>query len=484
MKLSTIVKDIKYIKWKRSDDPEITMISTDSRMVKQGAMFIAIQGYRDDGLRYLNDAVKKGARAVVVDERFWNDSGLVSGVEVCYTRNTRLAALLAARAFYRNPAERLTLIGVTGTNGKTTTTYLLEGIFKQAGEKPGVIGTISYRYGQVVKNADTTTPDPVMLQTLLKEMVDNDITHVIMEVSSHALCMERVYPPDFDAAIFTNLSQDHLDFHQTMEEYFQAKSLLFRRLDSKAFSIINRDDPYGVKMASLTRGRLITYGMKGKVDYLGNCKSLSLDGTTFTINGQKFFTHLIGKHNVYNLLASYALAAEMGVDEKAFARAVSKIKNIPGRLEKVFLEGHCHVFVDYAHTPDALDSLLDAALSLKKGRIITVFGCGGDRDKTKRPLMGHIVEQKSDIAIVTSDNPRTEDPLAIIADIKKGLSGENHIIIPDRREAIYRAVEIASKDDMVLIAGKGHEDYQILGTTKIHFDDREVAREALRELRK
>jgi UDP-N-acetylmuramoyl-L-alanyl-D-glutamate--2,6-diaminopimelate ligase len=471
----------------RNVDPEITMISSDSRTINEGGLFIAIEGFKDNGIRYIEDAAKRGARAVVVEEKIKDRIKKYDSIIYCYTKHARKCALDASKAFYRDPSRSFQLAGVTGTNGKTTVTYLIEEILYQAGKNPGVIGTISYRYNDIVKKANNTTPDPIELQALFSKMKDSAVSHVIMEVSSHALALDRIDPQEYDYAVFTNLSQDHLDFHGTMEDYFKAKSLLFEGLRSDAIAVVNGDDVYGAKLPALTKARVVTYGLKPnglKSDFLGNINNLSIDGTNFTIEGVRYESHLVGEHNVYNILAAYALAKVMDIDDEAIRRAITDIENIPGRFERVISGEDYHLFVDYAHTPDALDHLLDAANKLKKGRVITVFGCGGDRDRGKRPIMGSITERKSDIVIVTSDNPRSERPEDIIDDIKKGLKGSNHTIVPDRKEAIYKAVETAQKDDIVLIAGKGHEDYQILKEKTIHFDDREIALKAMKDLGK
>ncbi len=465
-------------------DPLIRRITTDSRDVTNGALFIAVEGYKESGSRYIEDAVRKGAVAIVTEKRLKNTSAVPAGIAVCRTDNARREVLLISRAFYGFPSNDLTLIGVTGTNGKTTFTYLLESILQEAGMSPGVIGTVSYRYGGVTKKADNTTPDPLVIQSLMDRMREGKTSHCIMEVSSHALAMERVLPSDFDVAVFTNLSQDHLDFHRTMEEYFEAKARLFTGLSPESVAVLNTDDEYGRRLVRTAKGTVVTYGTNPQAAVRGKVENLSLSGSCFSINEVRFSTRLIGMHNIYNIIAAAAAAQILRVDCDTVRRAVCRFENVPGRFERVGESTGIHVFVDYAHTPDALQKLLDAAGALKTGRIITVFGCGGDRDRAKRPLMGRVVEQASDIAIVTSDNPRTEDPLAVIEDIKKGLTGKNHLVVPDRRNAIYRAVEMALSGDIVLIAGKGHEDYQILGDKKIHFDDREVALEVLRELRK
>lgn len=477
--MKEIVRQSGCCSYRGSADPEITQVCTDSRNVGEGALFIAVEGYRESGKKYIEDACEKGAKAVVVEGGQGSKVKPARDIAVCYTENARRAVLLISRIFFGHPSRELTVIGVTGTNGKTTVTYLIEAILQAYGKSPGVIGTVSYRYGDIVQKADNTTPDPIVIQSLLSRMHDAGTSHLIIEVSSHALSMERVFPPDFDLAVFTNLSQDHLDFHGTMEEYFNAKAALFRGLPKGSAAIINIDDEYGQRLTELVKGRVVTYGMDAHAQVSGEVERLSIEGSVFAINGHPFTTNLIGRHNLYNIVASFAVAKSLGIGEVTVERALESVKRIPGRFERVREGGDIHVFVDYAHTPDALSKLLDAAHSLRRRRIITVFGCGGDRDRKKRPLMGKIVEEKSDIAVITSDNPRTEDPLDIIAEIKGGLTKDNHIVIPDRRSAIFRAVELAGRDDIVLIAGKGHEDYQVLGDRKIHFDDREVALDAL-----
>lgn len=469
-----------YIEYDGRMNPEISMVSTDSRTIRKGGLFIAISGYRDDGLRYIDDAVARGASAVVVERGV--EAHLPDSVAFCTTRSARRCALYAARAFYRFPSRSFKLIGVTGTNGKTTVTYLLEAILRATGYNPGVIGTISYRYNDTKVKAQNTTPDPIYIQKMCADMRDGGVTHAVMEVSSHALAMDRVLPEDFNYAVFTNLSQDHLDFHTDMEDYFQAKSKLFTGLREGAGAVVNIDDEYGKRLLEIPGLRVKTFGLQ-KADFVAHDYNLSITGTRFYVNNTKYETSLIGIHNIYNILSAVVTAGLMGIEEEAVRDAIRDIETVPGRFERVANGIGFHVFVDYAHTPDALAHLLDTARTLKKGRIITVFGCGGDRDRKKRPIMGRVVEERSDMAVVTSDNPRTEEPISIIEDIKKGLSRNNHVIIPDRREAIFHALSHARNEDIVLIAGKGHEDYQILGTRKIHFDDREIAREAIRELK-
>lgn len=479
MRFRKIIEECGCLRYEGAENPEITMVSSDSRTVKRGSLFIAIEGYLDNGLRYIEDAVKRGAEAVVVEEKFRDMMKGYSALPIGYTSNARKCSLSIARSFYGRPSRGLKLIGVTGTNGKTTVTYLIEALLSSSGANPGVIGTISYRYNDRTIKAKNTTPDPISIQSLLKDMRESGVSHVIMEVSSHALAMDRVLPEDFDCAIFTNLSQDHLDFHHSMDAYFEAKKKLFLGLTPNASAIVNGDDEYGRRLLPEVKGKVITYGLHESVDYRGEYSSLSIGGIEFSINGVRFSTRLVGVHNLYNILSAYAFAKTYNIGYETISKVFSEIPSIPGRFERVASNRGHHVFVDYAHTPDALEHLLDAAQSLKEGRIITVFGCGGDRDKGKRPLMGRVAQEKSDIVIVTSDNPRTEDPLLIIEDIKQGLNSSNHLIIPDRRSAIYKAIELVQKGDIVFIAGKGHEDYQILGNRTVHFDDREVARAAM-----
>jgi UDP-N-acetylmuramoyl-L-alanyl-D-glutamate--2,6-diaminopimelate ligase len=484
MRLRELIERCDCIAYGGTGNPDIRGVSTDSRKVGAGHLFIAIQGYREDGRRYIDDALRRGARAVVVDAVLSGEVQTTLSVPVCSSQSPRRAALLLSRILYGYPAESLTLIGVTGTNGKTTITYLLECMLQERGWNPAVIGTVSYRWDGKELKARNTTPDPIEIQELLSRMSAEGVSHVIMEVSSHALAMERVYPPEFHRAIFTNLSQDHLDFHESMEDYFIAKARLFEGLKEDRLAVINLDDEYGTRLMHRTAASKITYGMGEGVDFRGSDPEFSILGTSFRINDRRYRTALVGIHNVYNILAAVACASSLSIEHDEIVRALEVVKRIPGRFERAVEGVDFHVFVDYAHTPDALAHLLEAAGALKTGRIITVFGCGGDRDRGKRPKMARVVEEKSDITIVTSDNPRTEDPLSIIEDIKAGLRRDDHLVIPDRREAIYRAIELAREEDIVLIAGKGHEDYQILGERTIHFDDREVALQAVHDLKR
>jgi UDP-N-acetylmuramoyl-L-alanyl-D-glutamate--2,6-diaminopimelate ligase len=504
MKLSDLLGEVKDVRCTGDAEIEITSICTDSRTAQPGCLFAAVPGYRDNGLKYVGDALSRGAAALLVEEGSGiGSAGLAAApgaidrpsapggadsekqgagrpVPVCCTRSVRRSVLELARAFFGYPSSSFHLTGVTGTNGKTTVTYLIEAFLEQAGHVPGVVGTINYRYAGTAVKAGNTTPDPLALQAMFSGMKDK-VSHLVMEVSSHALAMDRVFPGDFDAALFTNLSQDHLDFHADMEDYFQAKARLFTGLKQSSIAVINVDDVYGKRLAGMSAGTVTTCALGAEADYRCTGYDLSITGSRFTVNGREYVTHLVGTHNVGNILAALALALRIGIPEETIGAALERFENVPGRFERVGAGGDFHVFVDYAHTPDALAHIIETANQLKQARVITVFGCGGDRDRTKRPKMGAVVEQGSDVSIVTSDNPRTEDPLAIIEEIKAGMKGHNALVIPDRREAIHQAVSMARRNDIVLIAGKGHEDYQILGEKRIHFDDREVALEALSE---
>jgi UDP-N-acetylmuramoyl-L-alanyl-D-glutamate--2,6-diaminopimelate ligase len=413
------------------------------------------------------------------------------------TDSRKALGLLGSR-FYGDPSSHIRMIGVTGTNGKTTTTYVCKALLEGLGRQVGLIGTVAYQIGKETIPAAHTTPGALELQQLLAKMVAGGCTTAVMEVSSHALAQDRTSGCEYDVAVFSNLTQDHLDFHKTMDEYFQAKLRLFTGLTGthkpNKRAIVNTDDPSGNRIKQLCPAPVWTYSLKAKADLRAEDVRLSLGGTTFTAatpaGSFPIESHLVGEHNVYNLLAAIGVALHEGAMPDQVRQAVTQVINVPGRFERVMAGQRFTVVVDYAHTEDALIRLLTAAQTLKTGRIITVFGCGGDRDRGKRPKMGGAAVRYSDIVILTSDNPRTEDPLSILQEVEVGVTDallqRPHVTyqkVPDRREAISVAVREARKDDMVLIAGKGHEDYQIIGTKKFHFDDREVAREAIEQLR-
>jgi UDP-N-acetylmuramoyl-L-alanyl-D-glutamate--2,6-diaminopimelate ligase len=468
-------------------------ITDDSRAVSNGSLFVAVKGERVDGHHFIPTAVSGGAGGVVAQQRI--ATGTVPFVCV---EDSRKALGLLGSHFYGDPSSQLRMIGVTGTNGKTTTTYVCKAFLESICPRVGLIGTVGYQVGDTIVPAAHTTPGALELQQLLSKMVTHGCKAAVMEVSSHALAQDRTSGCEYDVAVFSNLTQDHLDFHGTMEDYFQAKFRLFSGLiggkKANKRAIVNVDDSYGPRIVERCPVPVWTYAIKAKADIRAEDVRLSLQGTVFTavtpLGNLQIKSHLVGEHNVYNLLAAIGVALHEGATPDQIHHAVTRIANVPGRFERVMAGQPFTVVVDYAHTEDALIRLLRAAEALKTGRIITVFGCGGDRDRGKRPKMGEAAVRSSDVVILTSDNPRTEDPHAILEQVEQGvakaLRQRPHVHyrkVADRREAIETAVREAQATDMVLIAGKGHEDYQIIGTTKHHFDDREVARHAIEQLR-
>lgn len=474
-------------------DQPVTSVTDDSRAVASGSLFVAVKGERVDGHRYVAQAIEAGAAAIVGQESV--ERGSLPFVKVA---DSRKALGLIGSRFHGDPSARLTMIGVTGTNGKTTTTYLCKSLLEGTARQVGLIGTVAYQIGAETTPASHTTPGALELQGLLAKMSHAHMDSVVMEVSSHALAMDRTAGCDYDVAVFTNLTQDHLDYHRTMEEYFQAKLRLFTSLGqgkkTGQRAIINMDDPRGAQVRAACRVPVWGFALKGRADLQAERLHLSMNGSTFTAATPAGVfpveSRLVGEHNVYNLLGAIGVALHLGATCDQVREAVAVLTNVPGRFERVSAGQDFTVVVDYAHTEDALVRLLTAAHTVKTHRIITVFGCGGDRDRGKRPKMGRAAVEYSDVVVLTSDNPRTEDPQAILREVEAGVREalqarpqvEYHLIT-DRREAIVAAVRLARAGDIVLIAGKGHEDYQILGTKKVHFDDREVAREAIQQLR-
>ena len=467
-------------------------ITDDSRAVTGGSLFIAVKGERVDGHGFIEQAIKAGAAAVVA--QISTASGSLPLVLVADSR--KALGLLGSR-FHGDPSARLTMIGVTGTNGKTTTTYLCKALLEGIGRRVGLIGTVGYQIGQETFPAPHTTPVALDLQALLAKMVESGLTAAVMEVSSHALALDRTSGCEYDVAVFTNLTQDHLDFHQTIDKYFEAKLRLFTELAGGQKvgkrALVNMDDPRGKAVQAACPVPVWSYAIQNQADIKAKRVRLSLTGTVFTAETPagsfSVESRLVGEHNVYNLLGAIGVALHDGAMPDQICEATAHITNVPGRFERVSSGQDFTVVVDYAHTEDALLRLLTAAQALKTDRIITVFGCGGDRDRGKRPKMGRAAVEYSDVVILTSDNPRTEDPMTILHEVEIGvrdaLVRRNHVqyhLVPDRRDAISTAIREARRGDMVLIAGKGHEDYQIIGTKKFHFDDREVAREAIQQL--
>lgn len=489
--LQALEGQVKVLDLRGSLDVSVGALTDDSRAVSAGSLFVAVKGEQVDGHQFIPSAMKAGAAAVVM--QLPNDLPIPS----IRVENSRRALGLLGSRFYGDPSAQLRMIGVTGTNGKTTTTYVCKTLLEALGRQVGLIGTVAYQIGTQTIPAAHTTPGALELQQLLAKMVSSGCTAAVMEVSSHALAQDRTSGCEYDVAVFSNLTQDHLDFHKTMEEYFQAKLRLFTGLvemrKSNKRAIVNADDPYGALIVKRCPAPVWTYGVKTKADLRAENVRLTLQGTTFTVATPvatfPIESHLVGEHNVYNLLAAIGVALHEGASPDHIRQAVGQVTNVPGRFERVIAGQPFTVVVDYAHTEDALVRLLTAAQVLKTGRIITVFGCGGDRDRGKRPKMGRVAVRYSDVVVLTSDNPRTEDPHAILSEVEVGVSealqespSVQYRKVADRREAIEQAVREARPGDMVLIAGKGHEDYQIIGTKKFHFDDREVAREAIQRL--
>jgi UDP-N-acetylmuramoyl-L-alanyl-D-glutamate--2,6-diaminopimelate ligase len=472
-------------------DLHIDHIQYDSRRVKVNDLFVALRGSSTDGHKFIADAVKNGATAVVVE----NDTAapdsyfLHSGVAKLVVPDSRQALARIAANYFHHPSKKLTVIGVTGTNGKTTTTYLIKSILEQNSIKTGLIGTIEYCLGDSVLPATHTTPESLELNGFLSRMVNAGCSHAVMEVSSHALHQHRVDGIQFGAGIFTNLTQDHLDYHGDMDRYFQAKKLLFENLAPEAWGIINIDDPWGGKFTEATRAHVLTYGTTPSASLYARDVVLSLNGTRFTIvhnhGTTEVESQLLGRFNVSNILAAVGAGIVLGVPAHNILDALHRTRAVNGRFEQLSSPAGWTAIIDYAHTPDALEKVLKAVHDLfasgRHGRIITVFGCGGNRDRSKRSVMASIATELSDITIITSDNPRHEDPNVIIDEIMKGVRPGSAVYREtDRKSAVIKALTVAQNGDVVLIAGKGHEDYQITGDTKIHLSDRETVEHYLR----
>ncbi len=461
---------------------QVPSISCDSRQVIPQSLFVALKGPTLNGADFISDAIKKGATVIVKNEGTLNGFH-DSKICVIDVKDTSQFWREIVRNFFGNPSKNVKTVGITGTNGKTTLTYLMESILNAAGQKCGVIGTVNYRIGKKVLPAKNTTPGLLDNQGYLAQLAEEGIKYCAMEVSSHALEQRRVDLIDFAVGVFTNLTGDHLDYHHTMENYFKAKAILFEGLSPAAAAVINVDDSYGCRLAGLTKAKVISYGIKNRADIRAEEIQLKPGETDFLIKfpARELWIHsqLIGEHNVYNILAAVAASDALGIDPAQMKIGVEKLAGIPGRLEQVPCGKNFYVFVDYAHTEDALKNVLVSLKRISRGRVLLVFGCGGDRDQTKRPQMGRVASELADFSFVTSDNPRTENPEVIIDQILKGFAGKNVKVIVDREKAIQAALEEARKEDIVLITGKGHEDYQIFKDKTIHFDDREVVREYL-----
>ncbi|MDH6364146.1 UDP-N-acetylmuramoyl-L-alanyl-D-glutamate--2,6-diaminopimelate ligase [Enterococcus sp. PF1-24] len=477
-----LVRSVENIEEDSLDTINIKGVAQDTRKVKQGFLFVCIKGHTVDGHNFVKQAVAEGAIAIVADRPVEID------VPVIYVKDTNKALPQLADAFYHHPSEALTLYGVTGTNGKTTVTHIIEHILRATQHKTGLIGTLYNRIGENTFPTVNTTPEAVTLQSLFADMQAEKVTDCVMEVSSHALYEGRVWGVDFDVAVFTNLSQDHLDFHGTMDNYFLAKSLLFSQLGSsyagkEKFAIINVDDAYGKQLLPLTSATILTYGCEGEGDIQAKNIEFQSDGTHFELLlGDQTYevkVPLLGRFNVYNILAAIGATFVKGIAPEAIVEALSSFTSVRGRMELVPNNQGLTILVDYAHTPDGLENVLNSLKKIKQRKIITVVGCGGDRDQLKRPIMAEVATRLSNHVVFTSDNPRTEDPEKILDDMTADLEAINYEVVADRKKAIYKALAKAKEQDIILIAGKGHETYQIIGTIKYDFDDVKVVKEAL-----
>ncbi|MCU9612201.1 UDP-N-acetylmuramoyl-L-alanyl-D-glutamate--2,6-diaminopimelate ligase [Caldibacillus lycopersici] len=484
MKLHSLLEYLPFAKQIGDHNPEILSIEQDTRKVMEGTLFICIKGSIFDGHTFAQAAVEKGAVAIVASEPVKVDVPVIS------VPDTNRAMAILADAFYGHPSQKLYLIGITGTNGKTSVSHMVQHIFNEGKKKTGLIGTLYTKIGEDTFETKNTTPDSLTLQKTYHQMVRSITDVVSMEVSSHALVNGRVWGSDFDVAVFTNLTQDHLDYHKTMDEYKQAKGLLFSRLGNKydtkhpKFAVLNADDDASSYYESITSAHILKYGIEQAADVKAFDIQFSNKGTTYSVKtpvGESVVhVNLVGIFNVYNTLATIAVGLCYGLPLADIVTGLSTFQGVPGRFELVNEHQEFPVIVDYAHTPDSLENVLTTVQSMAKGRVFVVVGCGGDRDKTKRPIMAQIACQYATDPIFTSDNPRSEDPQAILKDMEAGVTDKQYKVIIDRKDAIKYAINEAGKDDIVLIAGKGHETYQIIGEQVLDFDDRLVAREAIR----
>jgi len=479
MHLRELIADLEIARIKGEVNLEIEGLAYDSRKVESNFIFVAIPGFKQDGHQFITQAVEKGARVIVVEKDVY--ISIPQNVVLIKVPSSRLALAQLSNCWYRFPSREIKMIGITGTNGKTTTTYLVESILKRAGFKVGKISTIDYILGEDFFPSSITTPESHDLQGMLKTMVDRNLDYAVMEVSSHSLALNRVEGVEFDRAVFTNLSPEHMDFHKSWQEYLEAKVSLFEKLGKGARkriskkAIVNIDDPVADYLIDRVSSEVTTYAIKKKADVRGRILEMTSRGVLFILEGEKkkrINLSLLGLHNVYNALAAASIALE-------------EVKRIPGRLEPIDNKNGFNIFVDYAHTEDGLKKVLQTLQGIVKGNLIVVFGCGGDRDAQKRPLMGKAALKLADYSVITSDNPRSEDPGDIVAQIEKGImeeggkKGRDYSIVVDRKEAIKSALEKMQKEDTLLIAGKGHEKVQIFKDKVVEFDDRKVVRELL-----
>lgn len=474
LKLSEILKDLSALEIHGDTDIEITSITNDSRECKGGTLFVAVRGFQTDGHKYISSAVSLGASAVICEE--YTDG--IDAVQIIVS-DSRRGEAIAAASFYGNPSRKFKLVGITGTNGKTTVTYLVKHILEHSGFKVGLIGTNQNMIADRAIETGRTTPHSIELQGIFAQMAGEKVDFCVMEVSSHALELDRVYGCRYSVGAFTNLTQDHLDFHKTMDNYAAAK---FRLMEISDNAVINTDDSYGKEMAQKCPCNCISYSTHDSAAALkANSITLASSGISFEVCDTCYSLAIPGEFSVYNALCAIGIANACGISHQNIASALSTATGVKGRAEVVPTGTDYTVIIDYAHTPDGIENILSAVRGFAEGRVVIVFGCGGDRDNTKRPIMGEIAGKMADFCIVTSDNPRSEDPMKIISMVEDGVkrSGGEYVVIESRRDAIRYALENARKGDCIVLAGKGHETYQILNTGTIHFDEREVVKEIL-----
>ncbi len=467
---------------------DVSGIYYDSRHVVKNAVFAAIKGYKTDGHRFILDAINKGAIAIILEDNDCVPDEIFDIYKIAkiLVKDSRKALAEISNAFFKEPTKKLKLVGITGTNGKTTTSYFIKNIFETAGNKVGLVGTIANYIGQKEIKTSLTTPESSDLNELFHEMVNEGCSYAVMEVSSHSLVLNRVYSLNFSAGVFSNITSDHLDFHLNFENYFNAKKILFDSLESSSFAIYNIDDKNGAAIVNDSPAKLFSYGTSPKADFILNDINFDLTGTYFSIifAGEKFeiSTSLVGEFNAYNAAAAFATAVLLGIRKETTIEGIKSTKQVPGRFEVVGI-GNKKVVIDYSHTADSLEKALLAIKQIVKGAhpVYTVFGCGGNRDRTKRPVMGKIASELSKRAIITSDNPRFENPFAIIEEIKSGIEKDNYEVIENREDAIRHAIKNSEDDAVILIAGKGHENYQEINGVRNHFSDKEIAEKYLSE---
>jgi UDP-N-acetylmuramoyl-L-alanyl-D-glutamate--2,6-diaminopimelate ligase len=482
--LSSILKNSSFEVFQGELAMEISSLTFDSRVAKEGSLFFAIVGSMNDGHQFIQSAYDLGCRAFVVEQKV----NLPSDATVVRVPKTDNALAEVSCEFYQNPSKELKLIGITGTNGKTTTTTLLYDLFSSLGYTSGLISTVVNKIGTKTSPSTHTTPDPIRLNALLREMVDQGCSYCFMEVSSHAIHQQRIHGITYAGAVFTNITHDHLDYHKTFAEYIRVKKQFFDELPSNSFALINGDDRNGSVMIQNTKAEKRSFALKSPADFKGKVLENEISGLTLTINGVELCSRLVGEFNALNLLAVYGVSTLLGLDSLDVLRGMSNLSSVEGRFQYIRSQGGITAIIDYAHTPDALENVLNTIAAIRKDgqKVISVVGCGGDRDKDKRPVMAAIAAKKSQQVILTSDNPRTEDPQSILKDMEAGLSSDsqNALTISDRAQAIKTAIMLAQSGDIVLIAGKGHEKYQEINGVKYDFDDFKLTEEFFNHLKK